>query len=65
MIIEILKVNFFVISFSSFQAYGFTLCLVCLYIKEETQMLIKDLKLNQTILPTKYIQLDFILLWCI
>lgn len=45
MIIEILKVNFFCDLFS-FWVYGFTLCLVCLYIKEETQVLTKDLKLN-------------------
>lgn len=43
MIIEILKVNFCDVFF---WAYGFTLCFVFVYIKEETQMLIKDLKLN-------------------
>lgn len=45
MIIEILKANFFCDLFS-FPVYGFTLWLVCLYIKEETHMLTKDLKLN-------------------
>ena len=39
------KLTSFVIFFS-FWVYGFTLCLVCLYIKEEIQVLTKDLKLN-------------------
>lgn len=42
MIIEILKINFFC---EFFLSYGFTLCFVFVYIKEEIQMLIE---LNQS-----------------